>query len=256
MASITKSNSNGTSESHNYTGNTDNLDDAYTSSPKGIRIGTKNVHGVIQVKGGDIMVRTTGNNAEGIESKGTLEVTGGTVFVSAHDDAINSSSDLTISGGSVVAVGTNNDGIDTNGNMYLKGGTLIAMGSGGAETGIDIGEQNKLYISGGNIFGIGGRIDATLGSTSQGIATTTGSVQANSTVTVVSGNTILASFTMPPYSYQNGTIMISTPDMTSGQSYTLNLSSGTTTINASNTLNSGMGGGGMPGGQPGGGGRW
>ena len=248
--------SNGTSESHNYTGNTDNLDDAYTSSPKGIKIGTKNVHGVMQVTGGDIMVRTTGNNAEGIESKGTLEVTGGTVFVSAHDDAINSSSDLTISGGSVVAVGTNNDGIDTNGNMYLKGGTLIAMGSGGAETGIDIGEQNKLYISGGIIFGIGGRIDATLGSTSQGIATTTGSVQANSTVTVVSGNTILASFTMPPYSYQNGTIMISTPDMTSGQSYTLNLSSGTTTINASNTLNSGMGGGGMPGGQPGGGGRW
>ena len=47
------------------------------------------------------MVRTSGNNGEGIESKGTLDVTDGTVLVSAHDDAINSSGDLTISGGTV-----------------------------------------------------------------------------------------------------------------------------------------------------------
>ncbi len=243
--------SNGTQESHNYTGNTDNLDDAYTSSPKGIKIGTKNEHGVLAISGGDLMVRTTGNNAEGIESKGTLDITDGTVMVSAHDDAINSSGDLTISGGTVVAVGTNNDGIDANGNMYLKGGTIIAMGAGGAEAGIDINEQKKLYISGGNIFGIGGRFDGSLGSTTQGIATVTGSVSANSTVSIVSGSTALASFTMPPYSYNNGTILISVPGMESGSSYTLNLGTSTTTVTASNTINGGMGGG--PGGQPGGG---
>lgn len=243
--------SNGTQESHNYTGITDNLDDAYTSSPKGIKIGTKNEHGVLAISGGDLMVRTTGNNAEGIESKGTLDITDGTVMVSAHDDAINSSGDLTISGGTVVAVGTNNDGIDANGNMYLKGGTIIAMGAGGAEAGIDINEQKKLYISGGNIFGIGGRFDGSLGSTTQGIATVTGSVSANSTVSIVSGSTALASFTMPPYSYNNGTILISVPGMESGSSYTLNLGTSTTTVTASNTINGGMGGG--PGGQPGGG---
>lgn len=243
--------SNGTQESHNYTGNTDNLDDAYTSSPKGIKIGTKNEHGVLTISGGDLMVRTTGNNAEGIESKGTLDITDGTVMVSAHDDAINSSGDLTISGGTVVAVGTNNDGIDANGNMHLKGGTIIAMGAGGAEAGIDINEQKKLYISGGNIFGIGGRFDGSLGSTTQGIATVTGSVSANSTVSIVSGSTALASFTMPPYSYNNGTILISVPGMESGSSYTLNLGTSTTTVTASNTINGGMGGG--PGGQPGGG---
>ena len=248
--------SNGTSENHNYTGNTDNLDDAYTSSPKGIKVGTKNVHGVLTITDGDIMVRTTGNNAEGIESKGTLDITGGTVLVSAHDDAINSSGDLTINGGTVVAVGTNNDGIDANGNMYLNGGTLIAFGAGGAEAGIDIDEQHKLYISGCNIFGIGGRVDGTVGSTSQGIVTTTGSVQANSTVTIKNGNTTLATFTMPPYSYNNGTILVSVPGMTSGNSYTLSLGSNTTTVTASSTIsaNGGMGGG-MPGGNmPGG--RW
>ena len=245
--------SNGTQESHNYTGNTDNLDDAYTSSPKGIKIGTKNEHGVLTISGGDLMVRTTGNNAEGIESKGTLDITDGTVMVSAHDDAINSSGDLTISGGTVVAVGTNNDGIDANGNMYLRGGTIIAMGAGGAEAGIDINEQKKLYISGGNIFGIGGRFDGSLGSTTQGIVTTSGSVSANSTVTIANGSTTLASFNMPPYSYNNGTILVSAPDMQSGSSYTLNLGSTSTTVTVSNTINSGMGGGpGGNGGRPGG----
>ena len=243
--------SNGTSESHNYTGNTDNLDDAYTSSPKGIKIGTKNEHGVLEISGGDIMVRTSGNNAEGIESKGTLTVTDGTVFVSAHDDGINSSDDLTISGGTVVTVGTNNDGIDANGNMYLKGGTLIAMGAGGAEAGIDINEQKRLYISGGNIFGVGGRFDGSLGSTTQGIVTTNGSIAANATVTIADGSTTLATFTMPPYSYNNGTILVSAPGMTNGNSYTLNLGSSSVSVTASNSINSG---GGMPGGQPGG--RW
>ena len=245
--------SNGSSESHNYTGNTDNLDDAYTSSPKGIKIGTKNVHGVLNISGGDLMVRTTGNNAEGIESKGTLDITDGSVMVSAHDDAINSSGDLTISGGTVVAVGTNNDGIDANGNMYLKGGTLIAMGAGGAEAGIDINEQKKLYISGTKIFGIGGRMDGSLGSTTQGIATTSGSVSANSTVTVSNGSTTLASFTMPPYSYTNGTIIVSAPGMESGSNYTLSLGSATQSVTALSSISSGMGGG-FPGGgnRPGG----
>lgn len=249
--------SDGTTESHNYTGNTDNLNDAYSSSPKGIKIGTKNEHGVLTITDGDIMVRTTGNNAEGMESKGTLDITGGTVLISAHDDAINSSGDLTISGGTVVAVGTNNDGIDANGNMYLKGGTIIAFGASGAEAGIDIDEQHKIYITGGNIFGIGGRFDGSLGSTTQGIVSTTGSVAANGTVTISSGSTVLATLTMPPYSYSNGNIIVSVPGMTSGESYTLSLGSSSTNVTASNTISSnGMGGGGgQPGGQPGGG-RW
>ena len=166
---------------------------------------------------------------------------------------INSSGDLTISDGTVVVVGTNNDGIDSNGNMYLKGGTLIAMGAGGAEAGIDIDEQHKIYITGGNFFGIGGRFDGTLGSTSQGIISTTGSVQANQTVSVSTGSTTIVSFTMPPYSYNNGTIVISAPDLTSGSSYTLNIGTSSTSVTASNTISGGMGGG-QPGGQPGG--RW
>ncbi len=221
-----------------------------TASPKGIKIDDD-----ITINGGKILVRTKGTNGEGIESKSELRVIGGTVMVSAYDDAINSSGNMYIKGGDVICIGKNNDGLDANGNMYISGGNIVAFGASGAEAGIDIGEQYKLYITGGNIFGIGGRIDGTLGSTTQGIACTSGSVQENSTVTVSNGSSTIASFNMPPYSYSNGTILVSSANMESGSSYTLNLGSSTQTISASNTLNSGMGnmGGGMPGGgMPGG----
>lgn len=251
--------SNGSTESHNYTGNTDNLPAAYTSSPKGMKIGYKDdtvtpteTYGVLKISGGDIMIRTSGNNAEGMESKGTLDITGGTLLVYAHDDAINSTGDLTISGGTTVAVGTNNDAIDANGNMYLKGGTIIACGANGAETGIDINEQKKLYISGGYIFAIGGRVDGNLGSTTQGIISATGSVSANSSISVSNGSKTLFTFTMPPVSYSGSNVMIiSTPDLSSGSTYTVTAGSSSASVTASNTISSGMGGGGMPGGGPG-----
>jgi hypothetical protein len=227
-----------------------------------MKIGTKEedgttttTYGVLQISGGDIMIRTSGNNAEGMESKGTLEISGGTVLVYAHDDAINSTGDLTISGGTVVAVGTNNDGIDANGDMYLKGGTLIACGASGAEAGIDINEQKKLYISGGYIFGIGGRFDGNLGSTTQGIISTTGSISANGTVSVSNSSKTLYTFTMPPVSYSNSAILISTPDLNSGSSYTLTSGNNSASVTASNTISSGMGGG-PGGGGPGGPGGW
>jgi hypothetical protein len=76
-----------------------------------------------------------------------------------------------------------------------------------------------------------------LGSTTQGIATTTGSIDANATVTISNGSTTLATFTMPPYSYNNGTILISAPGMENGSSYTLALGNSSQTVTASNTIN-------------------
>ena len=144
------------------------------------------------------------------------------------------------------------DAIDANGDMKIQGGTIIACGANGAETGIDINEQKKLYISGGYIFAIGGRVDGNLGSTTQGIISATGSVSANSSISVSNGSKTLFTFTMPPVSYSGSNVMIiSTPDLSSGSTYTLTAGSSSASVTASNTISSGMGGGGMPGGGPG-----
>lgn len=125
----------------------------YKSSPKGIKI-----DGTVTITGGKVSITTTGAGGEGIESKSTMTISGGEVAVNAYDDALNASSDLTISGGMVYARATNNDGIDANGNCYIQGGLVYAIGASSPEVAIDANteEQKKLYVSGGTIVAIGG----------------------------------------------------------------------------------------------------
>jgi hypothetical protein len=124
-----------------------------TSSPKGIK-----VDGNLTINGGTIWVRTSGYNGEGIETKSILTITGGEVASYAYDDAINSKSDMTVSGGYVYAQGQHNDGLDANGNCYIKGGLVYAICSGTPEVAIDANTEGgkKLYVTGGTIIAVGG----------------------------------------------------------------------------------------------------
>ena len=124
-----------------------------TASPKGIKI-----DGDIDISDGRIWVRTDGTNGEGIESKSTLNISGGEVACYAYDDAINSKSHMTISGGYVFALGQHNDGIDANGNCYIKGGLVYASCSGSPEVAIDANTEIgcKLYMQGGTLVAVGG----------------------------------------------------------------------------------------------------
>lgn len=112
--------------------------------------------GAITISGGDITISSA--NHEGLESKSTIDITGGRLSVTASDDAINAASHLTISGGYVMGYSTGNDGIDSNGNMYIKGGTVYAICSGSPEVALDANTEGgyKLYVSGGTIVAIGG----------------------------------------------------------------------------------------------------
>ena len=145
--------SNGSTENTNYTGNTDNINSKYYSSPKGIK-----AVGAITISGGTINVSTSGRNGEGIESKSTIIIDGGQITVNSYDDAINAKSDLTVNGGYIYAHATNNDGLDANGNCYIKGGLIYAIGARSPEVAIDANseEQKKLYITGGTIIAVGG----------------------------------------------------------------------------------------------------
>ena len=157
--------SSGTLSTVNSSQQLDKYDSDYKSSPKGIKI-----DGAITVSdNAAIFVTTTGAGGEGIESKTSIDITGGWVTVNASDDAINASyndatkslsnaGDLTISGGYIYARSTGNDGIDANGNVYIKGGVVYAIGTSTPEVAIDANseEQKKLYVQGGTIIAIGG----------------------------------------------------------------------------------------------------
>ena len=156
---------NGTTENTNYTGNTDNVNSDYYSSPKGIKAGLKTENGSsytysggMVISGGKIKVTTSGTNGEGIESKNTLEISGGEIFVNAYDDGINCAQDLTVTGGYVYSRSTNNDGMDANGNFYINGGLVYAIGAGSPEVALDANteEGKRLYINGGVIIAVCG----------------------------------------------------------------------------------------------------
>lgn len=155
----------GTTENLNYIGNTDNVNNAYYSSPKAIRVGVKaengnsyTYSGGIIVSGGVIKIKTSGTNAEGIESKNTLEISGGEIYVDAYDDGINSGQDMIITNGYVYSLSANNDAIDANGDIYINGGLVYAIGSRSPEVAIDANseEGKRLYLNGGIIISIGG----------------------------------------------------------------------------------------------------
>lgn len=181
--------------SHNYTGSSDRISSNYKSSAKGIKAD----NGLV-INDGNIRIFTSTNNAEGLESKTTIEITGGETFVKAYDDGLNSARDLTISGGKVTALSTVGDAIDSNANLYISGGEVIALGAGGAEQGLDAADESRcaVYITGGNVLSCGGRsapVSTTTGS--QATITVSGSISAKTTVSVTSGAETLATFEIP-----------------------------------------------------------
>ena len=193
--------SNGTTENHNYTGNTDNVNNDYYSSPKGIRVGVKTENGNtytysggIVISGGKIKVSTNGTNGEGIESKNTLEISGGEIYVNAYDDGINAGQDVNITGGYIYSRSTNNDGMDANGNFYINGGFVYAIGSRVPEVALDANteEGKRLYINGGTVIVVGGMEQ---GASLSQTCYQTSSVNNNTWYSLAYGNEVIAFLT-------------------------------------------------------------
>ena len=192
---------NGTTENTNYTGNTDHVSSDYYSSPKGIKAGLKTENGNsytcsggMVISGGNIKVTTSGRNGEGIESKNTLEINGGEIYVNSYDDGINSAQDMTVNGGYIYAHSNNNDGMDANGNFYINGGLVYAIGSRSPEVALDANteEGKKLYINGGVVIAVNG---IEHGSAVTQPYTQSSSISSNSWYTVTYGENAVAFYT-------------------------------------------------------------
>lgn len=233
-----------------------------TSSPKGIKADS-----AITISGGKLAISVTGvsDGSEGLESKSTLTITGGEVFVCAYDDAINASSDITISGGYVYAHGAHNDGIDANGNCYIQGGVIFAIGASSPEVAIDANteQQKKLYVSGGTLVAIGGleqgsSLTQTCYSSSQWSTNTWYALYQDGGLALAfhtpsSGGSSLVVSTGGSTTLENGVTVSGGTEVFRGIAYTGANTTGGKTVSLSQYSSQGGSPGG--GGQPGGGGR-
>ena len=184
-------------------------------SPKGIK-----ADGNLTVNGGQTQVRLegSGDGTEAIESKGEIHIEAGTVECYSYDDAINSKSNLTINGGYIYARSINNDGIDSNANLYINGGVVIAEGASQPECGIDAAEGYSAFINGGTVIAVGGGMQAISSSSKQASIATSASL--GTTIGLLSGSTAILAYKTP--STNSGTsLMISSPSLQAGSTYTL-----------------------------------
>lgn len=196
-----------------------------TSSPKGVK-----ADGSIVIGGGELNISVTGasDGSEGLESKSTITIDDGRVYVYAYDDAMNAASSITINGGRVYCYAVNNDGIDSNGSLSVTGGLVIASGCSAPEEGFDCDNSNNFRITGGTLIGTGGAAVSPSSSSSQRTVIYNGISAAKGSLLCIrdsAGNAILT-YELPR-SMSGLSLLFSSPDLIAG-SYTV-LSGGTLT---------------------------
>ncbi len=232
--------------------------------------------GYVYICGGDITVTSC---VEGIEGTAII-IEGGNINITAQDDGFNASdgtstaSDafmggqdanafenntncyISISGGSI-QMDASGDGIDSNGSLFVSGGTIYVSGPTESNNGA-LDYNGTAEITGGTIVAAGSTGMAEgFGDTSTQYSllynfTSASEAGTEVTLTDADGN-VMVSFT-PSKQYQS--VVISTPELKQGETYTLTSGSQTEEITLSSIVTSNgqsqMGGPGMGGNNMGG----
>ena len=169
--------------------------------------------GDLAIAGGTV---TVAKSAEGIEGA-NIAISGGIVSITASDDGVNVSggtsgqtqgggggggmqddgSLLGISGGTVI-VNSSGDGLDSNGSTEITGGLIVVSGPSANNNGA-LDSNGGINVTGGTLIAAGssGMAESPDATSTQGwlAATLTQSVAAGKTISIVSGDTVIASYT-------------------------------------------------------------
>lgn len=172
----------------------------------------------IVINGGTINIETTGSGGEGIESKSTLTINGGDIYIKAVDDAINAGKAIYINGGNIVAYSTTNDGIDSNGELTVTGGRVFAIGARSPEEGFDC-DNNTFKITGGLLVGVGGATSLPTASVSTQASAILGSGNAGTIYSLLTSDNEEAMTFKSPVSFN--TLLLSGSKLSSGKAYKL-----------------------------------
>lgn len=195
--------------------------------------GDDGVHADKLLKVSDGVTVTVTKCYEGLEAA-KVEITGGTIAVTASDDGINaadgtdnpvnvanSNCHILITGGDIT-VDAGGDGLDSNGVLCIKGGKVRVSGStSGADSALDA--DGGILLDGGYVFAVGsvGMLESPAGNSAQlsAVLSSVNGISAGTKLTVTdeSGNELF-SFTVPK---AGQAVIFSAPELTSGTTYRL-----------------------------------
>lgn len=188
----------------------------------------------VEIAGGNISLAASDdgiNAAGGTDSSGFGGQRGGDMFGGGFGGGSSSGGSITISGGTL-CVNASGDGIDANGTLTISGGYTTVCGPTQGDT-ATLDYDASAVITGGTFIGTGASGMAQTFSTSeQGvIAVNVGSQAAGTHITLTDGggNTVI-SYT-PALSFS--VVILSSPDIVKGESYTISVGSATGTFAAS-----------------------
>ncbi len=107
----------------------------------------------ITINNGTTTVSTITDGAEGMESKSSIDIKGGTHRFICDDDCINAAGKIVFDGGTTMCYSMNNDGVDSNagqvGAITIGDGNIYAFtGRGAPEEGLDCDNHNYILKKG------------------------------------------------------------------------------------------------------------
>ena len=201
------------------------------SSAKAIK-----VQGVATLYGGETVITTTQDGAEGLESKTTVYIEGGKHYLFCYDDCINSAGNIYFNGGVTVCYSNGNDAVDSNagrtGAITIGDGVIFAFTSKGSpEEGLDCDNNSYIQITGNGIAisaggAQGGGSSSSISGAAQGYYFYTSSISYTTgryyTLADANGNNLVTySF---PVSVSSSLSLFTAKGMTSGKTFTVKYS--------------------------------